>query len=52
MADDKDKHRYKKDKDGFLIEATDPIQDVMTEEELEKAHEKLEKLIEQQNEQE
>ena len=43
--DDSDKHRYKKDRDGFKIESTDPVQDIMDDDELKAAEERIQSLI-------
>ena len=48
MNDD-DQHKYKKDKDGFKIDTTDPIQDIMSEDELNDAHKKIQELLDQQD---
>jgi hypothetical protein len=40
-------HRYKKEKDGFKIDAVDPVQDIMGEDELKKAEDRIQSLIEQ-----
>lgn len=45
MKDSPKKHRYKLDKDGLEIEVTDPIQDVMSEEELTEAEKRIQELI-------
>lgn len=48
MSDDSQQHRFKKDKDGFQIESTDPVQDVMSDEELEEAESNIQSLIDEQ----
>lgn len=45
MSSSDDRHKYKKDKDGFKIEAIDPIQDIMNDEELSEAEKRLESLL-------
>lgn len=38
-------HKFMKGKDGFKIETTDPIQDIMEDEELSEAEKRLESLL-------
>ena len=48
MADsDNNQHRYQKDNNGFKIETTDPVQDVMNDEELSAAENRIEDLLDQ-----
>jgi len=50
MDDKQDQHKYQKDKgSGFKINTTDPIQDIMSEDELKDAENRIEALIEQKN---
>jgi hypothetical protein len=46
---DDDQHRYTKDKDGIKIELTDPIQDIMSDDELKEAENTLLSLIDKSN---
>jgi hypothetical protein len=41
--------RYVKNKDGLKIEVTDPIQDIMGDEELKKAEDRISSLLEQES---
>ncbi len=50
MSDNQDQHRFQKDKDGFHIESTDPIQDVMNDDELAEAERSIQELIDNQEE--
>jgi hypothetical protein len=50
MSSNPKKHRFKKDKDGLEIEVTDPIQDIMSEEELTEAEKRIQELIEKKAE--
>ncbi len=45
-----DQHKFKKNKDGFEMDAVDPIQDVMSDEELKEAEKRIESLIDEINE--
>lgn len=41
-----DQHKFDKIKHGFKVETTDPVQDIMSDEELKQAENKIFKLIE------
>ncbi len=43
-----DTHAFKKKKDGFEIDTVDPIQDIMSDTELDNAHERILSLIEEE----
>jgi hypothetical protein len=45
MSSSDNTHKYQKDKDGFKIEAIDPIQDIMNEQELSQAEKRIESLL-------
>jgi hypothetical protein len=45
MSDADKTHKYQKDKNGIKIETTDPIQDIMNEDELSEAEKRLESLL-------
>ena len=52
-ADEKKKNtRYLRGKDGFKIEATDPIQDIMSDDELSEAEKRINSLIDEDNDDE
>ena len=40
-----EEHKYQKNKNGIKIETTDPIQDIMNEDELNEAEKRLESLL-------
>jgi hypothetical protein len=48
--DGNDTHAFKKKKSGFEIDTVDPIQDIMSDTELDNAHERILSLIEDKNE--
>jgi len=45
----KENKRYLKDKGGFKIESTDPVQDIMTDDELKDAERRIESLLDGDN---
>lgn len=45
MSDTNNMHKYQKDKNGIRIETTDPIQDIMNEDELSEAEKRLQSLL-------
>jgi hypothetical protein len=49
MAKD-DEHKYKKNVHGFELDAIDPIQDIMSDDEVEAATKKIENLLAQAEE--
>lgn len=49
MSQDEKQHHFKKKKSGFELPAVDPIQDVMSDEELSEAEKKIQDLIKNQD---
>ncbi len=49
MSQDEKQHHFKKNKSGFELPAVDPIQDVMSDEELSEAEKKIQDLIKNQD---